>query len=282
MKLALLQFHETEENTAIIYTESNHPFYNQYPKRPISQHLSINVYLYKGKIQPLHQQALQQSLLSAKSAWLLLHSSRSWAPFPSQWQIKGDQPEGFVKCSGICLHLCQPMSCWSSSVPPRGILGSPAWPWPTGTDTAVEHFWNWQFLCSTVCQADHSQKSWRLRISLSAAGTSHFQTLPPLKKQQGHTQDKIFSLSCGCQDLKHLSCSLHMFLYSACCLDLTGAHSSLSAPSIITNPMQKAFQIPAPTQNSMWPWLGHCTSVVHPRFHFNRSLKIWNTISWNG
>lgn len=39
-------------------------FYNLYPKRPIPQHLSINVYLYEGRIQPLHQQALQERVCS--------------------------------------------------------------------------------------------------------------------------------------------------------------------------------------------------------------------------
>lgn len=36
-----------------------------------------------------------------------------------------------------------------------------------------------------------------------------FQTLPPLRKKEGQAQHKILSFSFSCQDLKHISYSLH-------------------------------------------------------------------------
>lgn len=151
------------------------------------------------------------------------YSSRTGAPFPSDGSLKVISQRDLcpeVKCSGIlspsvpaCLLLCQAMSCWSSLVPPWGTRASPAWPWPTGTDTAEEtSAIGTSSFPLFIRLLHHSQKGWRLQIPQSAAGTSHFQTLPPLKKQEWQAQDKIFSHSCGCQDLKHLSCSLHIFI----------------------------------------------------------------------
>lgn len=147
---------------------------------------------------------LQERVCSLPNLSGCSYSSRIWAPFPSQWQSRGDQPEA----------LCPDMECSAILSPPvpahvlLKLLGSPrgalARPWPTGTDTAVE-------LLELVFPLFHCLLSWyiihRRGEHCKYHCTSHCQTLPPLRKQEGQAQDKIFSHSCGCQDLKHLSCS---------------------------------------------------------------------------
>lgn len=223
-------------------------FYNQCPKRPTPQHLSINVYLYEGRIQPLHQQALQEgvcSLLNLPGCSSTAAAVGPLSPYSGRLKVVSQRalcPDWSAQES--CLHPCQPVSSCASPCPAESplfphqvTLASLAWLWPPGTDTGVETLLELAFPLF-IRLMHHSQKMWWLQIPLSAAGTSHFQTLPPLKKWEGQDQDKMFSLCCDFQDLKHLSFSLHTYCSCiVCCLDLTRAHTSLSASSIIINPM---------------------------------------------
>lgn len=106
------------------------------------------------------------------------------------------------------------MSFWSSSLPPRVPLASECHGhglqartlgWST-TVLAFPLFHCFLRPRRIICFTEEVKST---SITESASGTIIFQTLPPLKKEEGQAQDIIFSLSCGCQELMPLSYSLY-------------------------------------------------------------------------
>lgn len=133
-------------------------------------------------------------------------------------KIKGNQPEGFVtrhKVPRNPISICNP-SC-ANLCPSEAPLFLHEW-----LQTALHGSLHAQTLLWSTTVLALPLLHWFLRpmhftevvkttnITESASGTINFQTLPPLKKQEGQAQDIICSLSCGCQDLKQLSYLLYM------------------------------------------------------------------------
>lgn len=197
-------------------------FYNQCPKRPIHSIFPfMSTYMKAGLSNCIHK-ALQERVCCLLNLAGCSYTAAEVGPLsPHSGRLKVISQRALcpdVKCLGIlppsvptCLLLCQPMSCWSSSVPSWGTLASPAW---NGLQ-ARTLVWSISGIGISsfplfIRLMHHPQKRWRLQIPLWASGSGHFQILPPLKKHKGQAQDIIFSLSCGCQDLKPLSCSFHI------------------------------------------------------------------------
>lgn len=116
-------------------------------------------------------------------------------------------------------------------------------------------------------------------ITESASDTINFQTLPPLKKQEGQAQDIIFSLSCGCQELKQLSSSLY-----TCCSCILLAAWTGQAHILLIQPHPL---LPSQWKNSSDPYSNigfpcDLDQVTLPQFftwetsmssYFNRALE---------
>lgn len=135
-------------------------FYDQCPTRPIHSIFPFMSTYMKARLSNCIHKALQERVCCLLNLAGCSYTAAEVGPLSPQWQIKGDQPEGFVPRREV---LGNPVSICANLSPPvlthvlLKLLGSPmrdfsqpCLEWPPGTDTGVEHFWNWHFLFSTL------------------------------------------------------------------------------------------------------------------------------------
>lgn len=149
-------------------------------KKANPQHLSINVYLYEGRIETLLYKSLQERVCSLLNVPGCSSTAAEAVPLPlphSRWSARGlcAQTEVLRNPVSICATLSPPVPAHVL----LKLLGS-----PPDLASPAGHAHRHGHWCGALLQVhflfslfirliQHSHKRWRLQIPLSAAGTSH-------------------------------------------------------------------------------------------------------------
>lgn len=178
-------------------------FYNQCPKRPIYSIFPFMPTYWRQDWATASRRPCRTEFALCSICLAAPTQQQNLGPFAlsviSQRALCPD-----MKCSGILSPSGPAQVLLKLLGSPGGALASPAWPW------SHRHGHCCGELLELAFPLFHCLLGWyiihRRGEDCKHHCTSHFQTLPPLRKQEGQAQDKNFSHSCDCQDLKHLPC----------------------------------------------------------------------------